>query len=420
MRRGILVSLASAAIAVAVVFGCGVDTTGTALAPAGPDTSTPDSQPSLPPVADAPLDTFDGFFPDPTPGFAPQHVDKKYLRLAEAAAVDVAVGTTIKIVTSVPPTLDGVPSPALVHDATNDVVVWTVKSFQLQGRGDQLMWGRVRVTGAKPLVIVSLGDVTIDGVLSGYSSETELGPGAVAGKTAQDGAGRAGGGGAGNGGAGGTGGGASGDPITPAGEMVAMTTKLQGGLAGGQSGTTGAARCGGGGSGGGALQISTMGKIVVGAYGGIDVGGAGGRGGCPVAPASGGGGGGGGAGGTVQLEAVGTIEIKASAQIAAMGGGGGEGGCANGSGNDAEPAPFTPSTGRTAAAGGFGSCLGLGGVGAGANNTSPGNGAGGGVTFGGGGGGGGHGKVWLRTRGTTPTIASGVIAGVQLTTDTTF
>ena len=69
MRRGIFVCLASAAVAVAFVFGCGVDTTGTVLAPATPDTSTPDSQPSLPPVADAPLDTFDGFVPDPTPGF---------------------------------------------------------------------------------------------------------------------------------------------------------------------------------------------------------------------------------------------------------------------------------------------------------------------------------------------------------------
>ena len=201
------------------------------------------------------------------------------------------------------------------------------------------------------------------------------------------------------------------------GPTVNAAGALLGGSGGGHGGGYVAGLCsidqGRGGAGGGALQISTAGKIVVGAFGGIDVGGGGGTGGCK----SGGGdkrtgGGGGGAGGLVFLEAVEGITIALGATLEASGGGGGGGGSGS-PGGDGQDGPYPIGT----ASGGSGNGGGSGSGGSGGSVSAPPQlGASGSETAGGGGGA--TGRVFLRTRGATPSV-SGLISA-QRTDDPTF
>lgn len=202
----------------------------------------------------------------------------------------------------------------------------------------------LRVVGNRPLIIVSTGDITIDGEIDASSKQGGTdGPGAnpsacptsppAPGETcAQHGG--SGGGGGGFGGAGGQGGeggdgrnceaGVDGRPGGPGGVALAQTpTQLRGGCAGrdgaaNNSGT--AANAGDAGAGGGAVHLSAQGTLKV--NGSVHAGGAGGG---PGTDGQRAGGGGGGSGGMLGLEA-GTLVIGSDGVVAANGGGGG-GGC---------------------------------------------------------------------------------------------
>lgn len=209
----------------------------------------------------------------------------------------------------------------------------------------------VRVVGARALIILSAGDVTIHGAIdvSGGCLDGRVtcgGPGAGSGTPDEaisaTGCAPGGNGGGGNGlppetggggGSFGTAGAQGGDadgsnPGGPAGVLPGSCTgaalvPLAGGSGGGSGGID---NCGGdGGGGGGALQISSytridiVGPSLAGRQVGINAAGAGGRGG-----ENSDGGGGGGSGGGIMLEAV-DITLD-SAVLAANGGAGGGGG----------------------------------------------------------------------------------------------
>ena len=219
--------------------------------------------------------------------------------------------------------------------------------------------------GANAFVILSCGDVRIDGtlrarafmIIDDYGGREYMpgpggsgageGSGAGAAGTSPTGITSGGGGGGGfggGGGAGGTGvGGAGGG--TYGNEFL---TPIYGGSGGGSG-------RGDGGCGGGALQISTPAAIVVAPSGVIEAGGWGGF----SPPMTGGGGGGGGSGGGILLEAH-TIDLQAGGIVAANGGGGGSGAFMFSPSEEGNGERGQPST-RPAAGGldlGEGSCAG--------------------------------------------------------------
>jgi hypothetical protein len=356
--------------------------------------------------------------PDAGTTFVPSHILPVYSLTAPSVTIasDTVVDTsarTIAIGGSAP-----APLTNMVH--SDSVAVWSVGSFTL-AVGVQLT-----VTGTRPLVIVSAGSVGLRGYIAAYGDAAGAGPG---GSGAASGPGKgangtkpgandaSGGGGAGHatlGGTGGTkgalGGGAPG-VVTNANDAV-----LAGGSGGGHGGGFGIANVcsdpsrGRGGFGGGALQISAIGKIVVSASGGIDVGGGGGLGGCK----NNGqdhytGGGGGGAGGLVVLESIAGVQIDTGAAIAAAGGAGGEGGDSIKMGEDGASGPYPSGTafGGNLNGGGAG---GNGGTGAGASTTAPTGGASGGSA---GGGGGATGRVFLGARAPSVVSVGGGIAALR-------
>lgn len=197
----------------------------------------------------------------------------------------------------------------------------------------------LRVTGERPLAIISWGGVEIAGILDVSSSPDPLARGAGAldpggGLCAGDlgGEGSEGGGSGAAGGAFGGDGGSGGDSgmggttgATAAGAIAAETLELQGGCGGGDGGRGQNNVPGGiGGDGGGAVLLSSLGTIEI--TGVIDANGTGGR--APPLDRRAGGGGGG-SGGLIALEAD-VVEIRAAAAVVANGGGGG-GGCNNAS-----------------------------------------------------------------------------------------
>jgi len=249
---------------------------------------------------------------------------------------------------------------------------------------------RIRVTGARPLVLLASNALTVDanGLVDAAGTSTAGGPGAdlacdasgTAGENNATGAGGGAGGSFGSrGGRGGSGGGSAGTPGTAA-MPVGNPSVLQGGCSGTDGGDGNAGTRGGRGFGGGGVYLLAGQMLSI--QGSVNASGGGGRGG----RFSKGGGGGGGSGGMIVLYAP-VTEVTDAARLFANGGGGGSGAKSGGSGGDGATAiePFT------AAAGG----VGQGGAGgAGAFMTTP---AGTGMSSadGGGGGGGGVGVIYI-------------------------
>jgi hypothetical protein len=194
----------------------------------------------------------------------------------------------------------------------------------------------VTVTGARPLLLVSTGDISIDGTLD--LSSTVAGQVGAAANDAScmaallpesdigGGAGGAGGSFGSIGGDGGTGdtnqgSGDDGNAVAGvAGPTSPLPPEIRGGCPGSKGGDEEAAggQGGAGGASGGAVWLAARAAILVGEDGLVRATGAGGGGGQVQA-----GGGGGGSGGMVLIEAM-TIEVRGT--IAANGGGGGGGG----------------------------------------------------------------------------------------------
>ena len=199
-----------------------------------------------------------------------------------------------------------------------------------------LTGGTVTVTGSRPLVVIALDEILINGELAGTANLQTPGPGgALPGEGEQSGAGGdgsnndtnddGGGGGAGHATAGARGGhgdcggcdlgGAGGQAYGDQGQ-----TRLFGGSGGGTAGNSCSSRAPGG-AGGGAIQLTAGVRIEIGGDGSIHVGGGGGAGGT-VCPGNSGGGGGGGSGGSIYLQAP---VVNNVGTLAANGGGGGSG-----------------------------------------------------------------------------------------------
>lgn len=243
----------------------------------------------------------------------------------------------------------------------------------------------LRVSGKRPLVIVSWSSAEIAGVVDATSRPGEPAGGAdpdacadVLASPGEDDAEGGGGGGGGGFGTSGAPGGSGNDGLGSAGGGGAAG--VSGGLRGGCSGAAGGNATGGpGGAGGGAVVVAAREQVAV--SGAITAGGAGGAG----ARGGRGGGGGGGAGGYVGLAAA-SIVLGPDAVLAANGGGGG-GGSDN---NPALPGQDGAAS-VTPAAAGAGEGMG-GGGGAGGARDAPAV-AGKNARRGGGGGGGGVGRI---------------------------
>lgn len=251
------------------------------------------------------------------------------------------------------------------------------------------------VSGKLPLVIASLGDIAVNGLLD-VSSRNRKGPNAnsmyctytnVNGQASNNG----GGGGAGGsfasaGGAGGAGGGGAAGASTGA----AGTSVLRGGCHGGDGGDGNQGRGGNGGDGGGAVYLVARGTITVSST--IDASGQLGRGGelGQNGNNAGAGAGGGGSGGMILFHAM-RLTVPGGGRLVANGASGGGGGSPGGNGVDGRnPDPTMPSV---APRGGNGNPNGSNG-GDGAVGTSTGHDSStAGDSGGGGGGGGGVGMI---------------------------
>ena len=226
------------------------------------------------------------------------------------------------------------PPPTTIVDGVR--VMWT-RSFTITTSG------RVRAYGERPLVIIAMTTMRIDGSIDASSTTFSKGAGAnplacneaafaaAAGQQCAN-HGGSGGGGGGFGAPGGNGGeggntrmcdGMDGKPGGIGGKAVALPTELRGGCPGGNGSRSDNATSapGIGGFGGGAIALLAAERIVV--AGVVHAGGAGGGPGVERA-----GGGGGGAGGMIVLES--SVVDLAGASVLAANGGGGAGGCDGG------------------------------------------------------------------------------------------
>ncbi|ACY14631.1 hypothetical protein [Haliangium ochraceum] len=245
-------------------------------------------------------------------------------------------------------TINGMPYPGVEGD---DIVF---ESVAQEGSGPELAVlrvsaltvnnGTVRVLGARPLLVIASGEITLDGVLDASADFATPGPGGAA-QSEGDGRGGdgssddnldTGGGGAGFGGGGGEGGESDDCIICPSrgrpGEPygVPSLVPLQGGSGGGDGAIDRSCAKAAGGAGGGAVQISSSTSIRIAPNSGVHTGGGGGRGGsieddgCPEDTS--GSGAGGGSGGAIYLQAP---MIEHRGVLAANGGSGGSGGGGN-------------------------------------------------------------------------------------------
>ncbi len=266
----------------------------------------------------------------------------------------------------------------------------------------------VTVVGNLPLIVLALGDVSISGALAAtvnsLTSSTAYAGGSSGPASAANGAGgngpgggaapdgMSGGGGGGFCGTGGSGleGGDSGI-VAAGGKAYGDPTNVP--LLAGSSGASGSDERGGGG--GGAIQIDSATSIQVTALGAVNVGGGGGG----WAQS------GGGSGGAILFEAP---AVTVTGTLAANGGGGAES-YINNSGQNGQ-ASASPAAGGMASPG----TANAGGNGSGAALV---NGASGGQSAGtmGGGGGGGAGRIRINTSSGAATIASTAVVSPQLT-----
>lgn len=296
-----------------------------------------------------------------------------------------AYSTTACVAPGAPAMIGNTPVCAIVGGALN-----------LQG-GDVFGIG-----GDKPLVLIAVDDIFINGVLDVSSGVGDTGPDANAAEcnsTGIAGVGNVTGGGGGSGGSfgskggnGGTGGGGAGGVATAA--VIAPVAILRGGCPGGLGGPGTVVTPAEVGPGGGAVYLVARDKIEV--NGIINASGAGGS-----ATLQGKNGGyGGGSGGMIVFHA-GMLDVRTGAKILANGGGGGAGsGNSSGGAAGSDPNPTDPVT--TPAPGGPSATSGAqpGGDGAAGPTAampgSPNTGGGGGA------GGGGHGVIRVLKGGTIP------------------
>ncbi len=247
----------------------------------------------------------------------------------------------------------------------------------------------VRVSGPVPLIVVSLGDVTLSGAVDAHSASLAPGPGGAPPAASNTIGSGAGGGSAGSGSAeiGGSGGSFCGLGGYGGGSTAAATPAVPYGnsdirpLAGGSAGGGGAV---GSGAGGGAIQIVAGGTLTLPTGSAINAGGEGG----PIGGlASDQNAGGGGSGGAILLEAT-TAAIAGT--LAANGGGGG--------GDYAAPAGADATADATPAAGGAGGAdVAAGGNGSAGSTPSGSVGMAGTPNLNSGGGGGGAGRIRINT-----------------------
>ncbi len=240
----------------------------------------------------------------------------------------------------------------------------------------------VRAEGTRPLVILSSGDIVIDGVVEIVGDQAAGGAFAGCPTTIGGGSNSTGGGG-GAGGSFGTTGGNGGDVVSGGngGDAVVGTAPafLRGGCPGGQGGSQGGATGGAAGRGGGAIYLLAAGNLVI--NGQVNVSGAGGDNGANGRS----GGGGGGSGGMIVLFGGTGIVVASGAQLWANGGGGAGGSDGGNTGGDG----FGSTSPTSPAGGGAGGASGATAGGAGNVGTQPGASASNGDKSGGGGGGGG-------------------------------
>jgi hypothetical protein len=291
------------------------------------------------------------------------------------------------------------PVGAQLHDFSTDVCSETGMIVLPQNPGSEVCLvyaemivasAAVHVTGTRPLVLASAGDIMISGgvdvssthppSLAGAGASFEGCPNTPGMDNANGGA--SGGAGGSFGGTGGGGGRSTMTVNTSPGPAVGSVDFVRGGCPGGNGGVGAGGEGGFGGVSAGAVYMIAKRNIVVSGF--VAANGAGGGG---AAPAQGGHGGG--SGGLIGFEAA-SITIGTTGVVTAMGGGGGAGGSAGSfgpAGNDAD--------GATPAQGGVGSSAGNGG--AGSKPFIPGDASAGAdtslSTAGGGGGGGGAGVI---------------------------
>lgn len=375
-----------AVVSVCLLVGCGFS--GSPAADDASDTQPDDAGPADDtPADDAPTD--DG---TPTPDAA---IDALADAAVDAAPMIDAPPPQFCIGTGIGRTcFDTEPTTAITLPATINTgecaTVMTVAGVQacvLAGSRIE-MNTNVRVTGTRPLVLLSATTIVVDFVLAASSRNETIptfvgpgSPGAACGAGGAPGANGAGSGGGpggsfvGQGGSGGTG--AAGN--TAGGTAAGPETNLA--FHAGCPGRDGGNSPGSGGAGGGAIYLAANGSIDIQLAGQITAGGAGGIAGGPRD-----GGGGAGSGGFIGLDAP---LVTGSGVLMAPGGGGGEGGGDTISGASGEDGRFETSFAR----GGAGADNG--GDGGRGNSPSSGAGNGGPGNRGGGGGGGGAGRIYI-------------------------
>jgi hypothetical protein len=293
----------------------------------------------------------------------------------------------------------GVELVASQQKVSGEVAILRVASLDVSSTGT------LTVVGTRPLAILSVGGVTIDGVVDASGRGSAMGPGAPATSGAGgdgvptsgtiDDSGAGGGGNA-------TAGAKGGDSNTPmpggaGGAVIDQPQVLVGGGRGGTGSTRATCMPAAGGGGGGAIYIYSPSTISI--HGRIAVNGGGGEGGPPCPADNALGPAGGGAGGRLELQAP--VVSSTSAAIVVANGGGGGGGSSSGN------AGLPGADGRadaTPAAGGLppGSLGGMGGNG-GAGALAPTSGV---QAANGGGGGGAVGRIHIRYRVAPPTISA--------------